>query len=71
MDYITILDGRIPAYYEAQQCGDNYYFSYYLFFGYEDSCPLGESGADADWTRVDVKVKSYQGQFFYPFNFIH
>jgi len=56
MDYITILDGRIPAYYEAQQCGDNYYFSYYLFFGYEDSCPLGESGADADWTRVDVKV---------------
>ncbi|XP_065582793.1 uncharacterized protein LOC136041922 [Artemia franciscana] len=56
MDYISVLENRIPTYYFAEQCGENYYFSYWLFYGYKDDCPLGESGGDVSWVQFNVKA---------------
>lgn len=58
MDYTTILDGRVPVYYEAAECGGNYYISYWYFYGYKDDCPLlpGNPGGDVNWGRYIVKV---------------
>lgn len=59
MDYISILDGRIPAYYEAVECeNNNMIFSYWFFYGYKDDCPMlpGDPGDDVNWGRYVVKV---------------
>ncbi|XP_057369258.1 uncharacterized protein LOC130690267 [Daphnia carinata] len=58
MDYISILDGRIPAYYEAAQCDSDLIISYWYFYGYKDDCPMlpGDPGDDVNWGRYVVKV---------------
>lgn len=59
MDYISILDGRIPTYYEAAECeNNNMIFSYWYFYGYKDDCPMlpGDPGDDVNWGRYVVKV---------------
>ena len=41
MDYISILDGRIPSYYEVAKCeNDDLIISYWFFYGYKDDCPM-------------------------------
>lgn len=59
MDYISILDGRIPAYYEVAECENNdLIISYWYFYGYKDDCPMlpGDPGDDVNWGRYVVKV---------------
>ena len=69
MDYISILDGRIPSYYEVAKCeNDDLIISYWFFYGYKDDCPmLPGFGKYLNLTKMFViilfltKLHYYQG----------
>jgi hypothetical protein len=57
-DASSILENRVPVYFDYQDCsGDTTVIMYWFFYGYQDTCTGNLGSHDADWERIAVKVK--------------
>ncbi len=56
-DVSSILENRVPVYFDYQDCsGDTTVIMYWFFYGYQDTCTGNLGSHDADWERIAVKI---------------
>jgi hypothetical protein len=56
MDYVSIFQGNVPAYYQYASCDSAEYIAYWFFYGYQPDCDVESGEHSADWEHVIVKI---------------